>query len=106
MGGITKHHPGLLKPKLLPFDPIEASCLAYPITTCQPTFFVGESLHLVKTQINDYCDTHLNKSFHPVYDPITRIVTPSRHIMRLPRNSALADAQAASQKEYFDSLKH
>jgi len=103
-GGISKHHPLLAKPNLLPFDPMIASDTPYPITTLQPTFFVGETLHEVKTQINDYCDTRLQKNFHPVYNPITRIVSPSRHITRLPRNSDLAAVQAEKQSEYFKSL--
>lgn len=103
-GGISKHHANLLNPELIPFDPTVASSTDYPITTLQPKFFVGENLHQVKTQINDYCDTRLQKSFHPVYNPITRIVLPSRHIQRLPRNNDLANAQAEKQREYFENL--
>jgi phenylalanine-4-hydroxylase len=48
MGGIARTHPDLRKPRLQPFDPKRAAETEYPITTYQPTYFVGESLAEVK----------------------------------------------------------
>jgi phenylalanine-4-hydroxylase len=45
MGGILANYgEKLLKPNLLPFDPIVSSTTTYPITTYQPTYFVAESI--------------------------------------------------------------
>merc|ERR1712224_331614 len=105
MGGIARDHPALMKPELLPFEARDAAELAYPITTYQPRFFVGESLIDVKEKITDYCDA-IPKCFHPVYDPITATVSPSRHIKRLPRDDgALAEVQAEKQRAYIDNLE-
>merc|ERR1712151_1046978 len=86
MGGISKSHPGLRRPNLKPFIPEDAAATSYPITTYQPTYFVGESLEDVKNKINGYCDG-MDKQFYPVYDPITGRVNPSRHVRRLARTS-------------------
>lgn len=102
MGGITKHHPHLMRPERKPFTPIEASQQPYPITTCQPLYFVGEDLEDVKKKISTYCDA-MPKKFYSVYDPATHLVNPSRAVTRLPRTSTAAQ-QAQKQREYFDSL--
>merc|ERR1712117_473296 len=62
MGGITKTFKDLKRPNLLPFDPWIANSTPYPITTYQPTYFVGESINEVKNQISDYCDS-MSKDF-------------------------------------------
>lgn len=103
MGGIARDYPALTRPELRNFDPSAAAEQPYPITTYQPLYFVGESLRDMKEKISDYCDT-IERKFYPVYDPITGIVNPSRHVTRLPRTST-ADVQAAKQKAYFDSLQ-
>jgi len=102
MGGITRDYPDLVNPKLQDFDPRVAADLPYPITTYQPTYFVGESLQDIKDRISDYCDK-VGKVFHPVYDPLTGSVNPSRHVERLPRTSTV-EAQAKKQQSYFNSL--
>ena len=75
----------------------------YPITTYQPVMFCGESLQDVKEKISEYCDG-MERAFHPVYNPVTQTVQPSRHVRRLNRTST-ADFQAEKQKEYFDRLQ-
>eukprot|EP00929_Paragymnodinium_shiwhaense_P118629 TRINITY_DN90542_c0_g1_i1.p1 TRINITY_DN90542_c0_g1~~TRINITY_DN90542_c0_g1_i1.p1 ORF type:complete len:504 (+),score=129.55 TRINITY_DN90542_c0_g1_i1:97-1608(+) len=101
-GGMVRDYPDLLKPQIMDFDPRAAADQPYPITTYQPIYFCGESMQNVKDLIADYCDG-MERSFHPVYDPLTQTVVPSRHVRRLPRSST-ADMQAAKQKEYFDKL--
>lgn len=104
MGGITRDYADLKNPKIFCFDPRAAAVQTYPITTYQPVLFCGESLADVKEKISDYCDA-MERSFHPVYDPVTQTVNPSRHIRRLPRNNqAMIDSQAQKQKEYFDRV--
>lgn len=102
MGGISKHHPHLMKPELKPFVPAQAAEQPYPITTCQPLYFVGENLEDVKDKIEAYCDK-MPKQFYPVYDPITGLINPSRSVRRLHRTSTAA-VQSEKQKAYFDSL--
>lgn len=104
MGGIARDYPGLLNPKLMNFDARAAAVQPYPITTYQPVMFCGESLQDVKDRISEYCD-NMERSFHPVYNPLTQTVEPSRHIRRLPRSSGTGDLQAQKQKEYFDKIK-
>lgn len=65
--------------------------------------FCGESLQDVKEKISEYCDG-MERAFHPVYNPVTQTVQPSRHVRRLNRTST-ADFQAEKQKEYFDRLQ-
>jgi len=103
MGGIARDYPNLQHPTIKDFDPKVAAEQAYPITTYQPTYFIGESLQSMKELIGDYCDS-IERKFYPVYDPITGTVNPSRHVRRLARTST-AEVQAAKQKAYFDSLK-
>mmetsp|Transcript_170909 Transcript_170909/g.547764 ORF Transcript_170909/g.547764 Transcript_170909/m.547764 type:complete len:494 (-) Transcript_170909:175-1656(-) len=103
MGSIARDYPDMRNPIIEKFDPKVAAEKPYPITTYQPTYFIGESLREMKELISDYCDT-IDRPFHPVYDPITGIVNPSRHVERLDRTSTAAD-QAEKQKAYFASLK-
>jgi len=102
MGGIARDYPDLKNPKIVEFDPRAAAEQPYPITTYQPIYFCGDSVQDVKERISEYCDT-MERSFHPVYDPITQTVEASRAVRRLPR-STTGDQQAAKQKEYFDKL--
>jgi len=103
MGGIKRDYPDLANPKLMSFDARAAAVQPYPITTYQPVMFCGESLTDVKEKISEYCD-NMERAFHPVYNPITQTVIPSRHIRRLNRTST-ADFQAEKQREYFDKLE-
>jgi len=102
-GGIARDYPNLLKPKILPFEPKDAAVQPYPITTMQPLFFCGDSMADVKEKLSSYCDS-MERSFHPVYDPFTQTIQPTRHILRQERSST-AGMQAEKQKEYFDNLK-
>lgn len=103
MGGIARDYPNLHNPRLKDFCPQVAAEQPYPITTYQPTYFVGESLHSMKELIGDYCDK-MEKRFYPVFNPITGSVNPSRHVRRMPRTST-AHIQAEKQKAYFESVK-
>jgi len=103
MGGISKNFPKLMKPKVVPFIPQVAATNAYPITTYQPQYFIGESMREIKESISDYCDS-INRKFYPVFDPMTGTVNPSRHVQRLSRTST-AEMQGEKQKEFFDNLQ-
>jgi len=103
-GGIKRDYPELRNPKLLPFDAFLASTLPYPITTYQPTYFVGDSVEHVRQSIVRYCDTAISRRFHPVFDLKTWTVSADRHVERLPRSST-SDMQAQKQAEYFASLR-
>lgn len=103
MGGVARDYPDLKKPRILSFDPRAAAAQPYPITTYQPVLFCCESLSDLKEKIQEYCDT-LERKFHPIFDPLTQSVTPSRHIRRLPR-STTAGLQAEKQREYFDQVQ-
>mmetsp|Transcript_152292 Transcript_152292/g.469181 ORF Transcript_152292/g.469181 Transcript_152292/m.469181 type:complete len:133 (+) Transcript_152292:245-643(+) len=103
MGGIARDYPDLTNPTIRDFSPKAAAEQPYPITTYQPTYFIGESLESMKQLISDFCDS-IDRKFHPVYDPITGVVNPSRHVARRERTST-AELQAAKQRAYFDSLQ-
>merc|ERR1712157_667736 len=102
MGGLASKQ--LRRPELIPFDPSSAAERAYPITTYQPAYFVGESLEMVKHQITMFCDECITREFHPVYDPNTMTVSPNRFIARRQRdNQGIVAQQAEKQREYFAS---
>jgi hypothetical protein len=103
MGGVLRDYPDMEQPKIMNFDPKAAGIQPYPITTYQPIYFCDESIEDIKYKISQFCDS-LQRPFHPVYDPITANVNPSRHIRRLTRETT-ANVQAEKQKEYFDRLK-
>eukprot|EP00929_Paragymnodinium_shiwhaense_P094224 TRINITY_DN54662_c0_g1_i1.p1 TRINITY_DN54662_c0_g1~~TRINITY_DN54662_c0_g1_i1.p1 ORF type:complete len:526 (+),score=31.52 TRINITY_DN54662_c0_g1_i1:66-1580(+) len=105
MGGILKTHPNLLKPNLQDFDPFQCAEFEYPITTYQPTYFVGESIEDMKEKIEKYCD-RMPKPFHPCYDPVTNTISPSRHVARMGRdNEEMVKRQGEKQKDYFDKIE-
>jgi len=102
-GGILTNYPDLLKPQVLPFDPVAASKQPFPITTYQPLYFCAESLSDAKIQLDTFCDL-LNRPFHPQYDPFTESIMVSKAVKRENRTSTLQQ-QADKQREFFESLK-
>jgi hypothetical protein len=53
----------------------------------------------VKNKISDYCDS-ISKAFHPVYDPHSLSVTPSRHVVRAERSNEGLVAEQVNLLQY------
>jgi len=90
----------LVKPEIVPLDPIVASRQAFPITTYQPLYFCADSLKDAKVQIAQFCDS-MTRPFFPQYEPLTQNIRVTKAVTRLERVST-AELQAAAQKDFFD----
>lgn len=74
-------------PKYLPLDPFEIAQnhLNYPISSMQPIYFIAESFHEAKIQIQEYCET-IQRPFHVSFDNKTNTVTVDRKIKTRKEN--------------------
>jgi len=95
MGSIST----LLRPNILPLDPLQAAKTEYPITTYQPTFFCAESLVDAKSKIASFCDS-LTRPFFPQYDPLTQNIRVTKAVRRASRVSTV-EMQKEKQLSYF-----
>jgi phenylalanine-4-hydroxylase len=88
-------------PTILPFDAYDAGRRKFPITTYQPAYYCVDSIGGLKQQTKHFCDS-LARPFSAQYDELTQNIIVGKSITLAPRVST-ADAQAASQSDYFDN---
>jgi phenylalanine-4-hydroxylase len=65
------------KPKVLSWDPFDASTRDYPITTYQPVYYMAKSFEDAKLQMRSFADS-LHRPFHVSYNANTQSLQVDR----------------------------